>query len=48
MGNAIGYMRLIRSASMGYCAQMKQHLPNKDDLKVEKIDNDDETIGIEK
>ena len=40
MGNAIGYMRLIRSASMSYCAQMMQHLPNPDSLKIEKLDDD--------
>lgn len=25
---------------MSYCAQMMQHLPNKDSLKVEKFDDD--------
>ena len=55
-GNALGYVRMVRSASMYYCSEAVKYLPDFDDLisfedcagkglKVPTYEGDEEPAG---
>lgn len=56
LGNALGYVRMVRSASMYYCSEAVKYLPDFDDLisfedcagaglKVPTYEGDEEPAG---